>query len=105
VSRGRTEAGEWRLNSAYAMTLPLACLASGAVPLAFYLLNASDWIVIAWAISLAVAFVAWAFFATWVYLAIEIFAPGKSNLARTMKYTFGVLSSLGLAGLGKWFYG
>jgi hypothetical protein len=106
VRRGSTESGNRSSTAVYTVSAILAVLCAGGVTLGVYLLGFRDQVVLwTWIISGAVLLLLSATIAAWLYLALEIAAPGKTNMARTVKFLFPLLLGLGVAGLTKRLYG
>jgi hypothetical protein len=106
VRRGSTESGSRSSTVVYAVAAIIALLCAGGFSLAVYVLGFRDQVVL-WTgiVSGAVLLLVTGIFGAWLYLALEIAPPGKTNMARTAKFLFPLLVGLGIAGLAKKLYG
>jgi hypothetical protein len=90
----------------YAVAALLAGLCAVGAAIAAYLLGYSEAVVL-WTLFVSV----WVFglltaaLAAWLWIALEVAPPGRTNFARTLKFLFPLLLGLGIAGLTKKLYG
>ena len=106
VRRGSTESGNRSSKLAYTVAGIIAVLCAGGIALGVYVLGfGRDVVLWTWFSAVIALLLLSTTFAAWLYLALEIAAPGKTNLARTLKFLFPLLIGLGVAGLTKKLYG
>jgi hypothetical protein len=106
VRRGSTESGKRSSILAYTVSTIMALLCAGGIGLGVYLLGFRDEVVLwTWGIAVFALLLLSVTCTAWLYLALEIAPPGKTNTARTAKFLFPLLIGLGIAGLTKKLYG
>jgi hypothetical protein len=107
MQRGTTKSGTRWLLPLYLLVCTLCGIAGAAVISTIgYLLGASDSVIwLSFALAQVILIPAGVAFALWIVLPLEVFSPGKSNMARAFKWAIPVVTAILLAGLTKYLYG